>query len=179
MLPSGRRGRRFKSGHPDRETAGHKASSGLPFTLRVPGCPILGARWERTQVTVGPLGPRLAPSLWPLPGAATTYSTASRARLRRAGPDGLRGFEGRRDPPRGRERPGDMAMSGLGRRVPRPSRGGSFRHALRAEDLRRGDCRARLPRHRARVRSPPYIQGAAPANAVCPSPLCPASCRRT
>ena len=50
---SGRRGRRFKSGHPDRETAGHKASSGLPFALRVPGCPILGACWERTQVTVG------------------------------------------------------------------------------------------------------------------------------
>src|SRR5690349_3912670 len=50
---SGRRGRRFKSGHPDQKTAGHKASSGLPFALRVPGCPILGARWERTSVTVG------------------------------------------------------------------------------------------------------------------------------
>jgi hypothetical protein len=48
-----RRGRRFKSGHPDRETAGHKASSGLRFVLHIPGCPILGARWERTQITVG------------------------------------------------------------------------------------------------------------------------------
>jgi hypothetical protein len=47
---SGRRGRRFKSGHPDREMAGHKASSDLPFVLHIPGCPILGARWERTQV---------------------------------------------------------------------------------------------------------------------------------
>jgi hypothetical protein len=48
---SGRRGRRFKSGHPDRKTAGHKTSSGLPFVLRALGCPILGARWERTQPT--------------------------------------------------------------------------------------------------------------------------------
>ena len=48
-LASGRRGRRFKSGHPDRETAGHKASNGLLFVLRVPGCPILGACWERRR----------------------------------------------------------------------------------------------------------------------------------
>ena len=51
-LRSGRRGRRFKSGHPDRKTAGHGAYSDLPFALRVPGCPILGASWERKQVTV-------------------------------------------------------------------------------------------------------------------------------
>ena len=50
---SGRRGRRFKSGHPDKGMAGHKASSGLPAALRAPGCPILGAHWERTQVTEG------------------------------------------------------------------------------------------------------------------------------
>jgi hypothetical protein len=39
---SGRRGRRFKSGHPDRKTAGHEANRDLPFALHLPGCPI----WE-------------------------------------------------------------------------------------------------------------------------------------
>ena len=65
---SGRRGRRFKSGHPDRKTTGHKASIDLPFALRVPGCPILAASWERRTGDGGPLGPRRA-----LPGAATTF----------------------------------------------------------------------------------------------------------
>ena len=78
-LASGRRGRRFKSGHPDREMAGHKVSSGLPFALRVPRCPILGARWEPAQVTV---------SRWvrarPLSWCCDNISTASRARLRRS-----------------------------------------------------------------------------------------------
>ena len=70
MPRSGRRGRRFKSGHPDRETAGHKASRDLLFALRVSQCPILGARWERTPVTVEPLGPRLALPVEGVSGAA-------------------------------------------------------------------------------------------------------------
>jgi hypothetical protein len=72
---SGRRGRRFKSGHPDRETAGHRASSGLLFVLQILGCPILGARWERTQVTVVV---RSAPGSF---AESRQLSTTSRAHL--------------------------------------------------------------------------------------------------
>jgi hypothetical protein len=39
---SGRRGREFKSPHPDRESAGHGAYCDLPFALHAPGCPVLG-----------------------------------------------------------------------------------------------------------------------------------------
>jgi hypothetical protein len=45
-LRSGRRGRRFKSGHPDHETAGHRTSDDLRSAFYPPGCPNLGAKWE-------------------------------------------------------------------------------------------------------------------------------------
>ena len=64
---SGRRGRRFKSGHPDRKTAGHEANRDLPFALHVPGCPIwepVGSGQRTAQGThrSPPTGPRLASS---------------------------------------------------------------------------------------------------------------------
>ena len=64
---SGRRGRRFKSGHPDRKTAGHEANRDLPFALHVPGCPIwepVGSGQRTAQGTrrSPPAGPRLASS---------------------------------------------------------------------------------------------------------------------
>jgi hypothetical protein len=68
-LASGRRGRRFKSGHPDRKTAGHEAYRDLPFALHAPRCPVLGASWER--VTDSAKSPR---SPW-------TVTTASPAGL--------------------------------------------------------------------------------------------------
>src|SRR5215468_9339290 len=45
-LRSGRRGRRFKSGHPDQETAGHRVFGGLRFAFCSSRCPVLGAEWE-------------------------------------------------------------------------------------------------------------------------------------
>ena len=75
----------------------------------------------------------------------------------------------------GNERPGWPAVGGRGQsRAARRRRGGSFRRALRAEALRR----AELPRPAApvtgRMRSPPYLPGAAP---VARRPGSSASCQ--
>ena len=51
-LRSGRRGRRFKSGHPDHVIAGHTVCGGLRFALRLSRCPILGAKRERTRANL-------------------------------------------------------------------------------------------------------------------------------
>ena len=82
VLRSGRRGRRFKSGHPDRETAGHRASRDLLSVLRVLRCPILGAYWERTLVIGAVLEPVAcrATTQWPKALGQLSLETVPRDR---------------------------------------------------------------------------------------------------
>ena len=95
--------------------------------------------------------------------AVTTFSTASRAHLRRASPDGLAvNSKDGREQSRGKKRPGRPAVGGGGSPGVSPLRGGSFRRVLRTRALRRGGCRARHPGD-GRLRSPPY-PAAAPAS---------------
>ena len=98
----------------------------------------------------------------------TTFPTASRAHLRRAGPDS-------RDVKREkRARPiaGKMNAKVARRRRPGPERGthrsrcGSFHRALRAEALRRAELPRPVAPVTGRVRCPPYLPGAAPTRAV-------------
>jgi hypothetical protein len=93
----------------------------------------------------------------------TTFSTVSRANLRRAGPDGLDVNRARRARPIGGVMSGPVARrTRPGQSGGAPLAGGSFRRALRAEAL----PRAELPRPVAsvtdRVQCPPYLPDAAP-----------------
>ena len=101
---SGRRGRRFKSGHPDRETAGHKANSDLPLYYTFSGArfgsPLEadnGAGNGQRKVPTGPppTGPRLASSCLSaclsaaLPNSAVFDQARRRCAAPRRAPAGL------------------------------------------------------------------------------------------
>ena len=99
----------------------------------------------------GPLHGGCAADVCPLyvPGSGVSPGVVSAKGRPRARSTGVTNT--RREPPRGREaaeEAGQLAAKVAGAA---PSRGGSFRRALRAEALRRGGCRARLPRHRPRA----------------------------
>ncbi len=76
LLGSGRRGGRFKSGHPDHKIPGHTVSGDLRFAFLLCRCPILGAKRERAGLLAGwiPASSRLSS------GTADTGESAARSR---------------------------------------------------------------------------------------------------
>ena len=101
----------------------------------------------------------------PLSNAVTTFSTASRAHLRRATPDGAdRLRELARATGESRAAGVTAVRSGKGRRGSRRCRAAAFAAPFGRKPYGATSCRARLPRHRPQ-RSPPSRPAAVPARA--------------